>query len=102
MHFLGKEGIVSFGDNKVLIDGTKGQVFADSIGANNVTTQTLTAGNGNFSVDELGNVTATVADTNNSFSLTENGVSMKADNTTLDVTSGGVAIGNGADFTYIN
>ncbi|MBM6733611.1 hypothetical protein, partial [Megasphaera stantonii] len=34
MHFLGKEGIVSFGDNKVLIDGTKGQVFADSIGAN--------------------------------------------------------------------
>ena len=62
----------------------------------------ITAANGNFSVDELGNVTATVADTNNSFSLTENGVSMKADNTTLDVTSGGVAIGNGADFTYIN
>ncbi|MBM6731446.1 ESPR-type extended signal peptide-containing protein, partial [Megasphaera stantonii] len=42
----------------------------------------ITAANGNFSVDELGNVTATVADTNNSFSLTENGVSMKADNTT--------------------
>ena len=62
----------------------------------------ITAANGNFSVDELGNVTATVADTNNSFSLTENGVSMKADNTTLDVTRGGVAIGNGADFTYIN
>ena len=62
----------------------------------------ITAANGNFSVDELGNVTATVADTNNSFSLTENGVSMKADNTTLDVTSGGVAIGNGAGSTYIN
>ncbi|MBM6733493.1 S-layer homology domain-containing protein, partial [Megasphaera stantonii] len=61
MHFLSKkEGIVSFGaDNKVLINGTTGQFFADSIVANNVTTQTLTAGNGKVKVDENGKLSTT-------------------------------------------
>ena len=60
MHFLDKkEGIVSFGDNKVLINGMRGQVFADSIGANDVTTQSFTAGNGKVKVDKNGKLSTT-------------------------------------------
>ena len=60
MHFLGKEGIVSFGaDNKVLINGTMGQVIADSVGANDVTTQSFTAGNGKVKVGKDGKLSTT-------------------------------------------
>lgn len=60
MHFLGKDGIVTFGnENKVLINGTTGQIVADSMGANSIATKNLSAGNGAVTVDENGKLSTT-------------------------------------------
>lgn len=109
MHFLGKDGIVTFGnENKVLINGTTGQIVADSMGANSIATKNLSAGNGAVTVDENGKLSTTgeVLMQNGegeSLSMTDGGLNMMTtgDNGTgmLTVANGGISMMGGGNTT---
>lgn len=109
MHFLGKDGIVTFGnENKVLINGTTGQIMADSMGANSIATKNLSAGNGEVTVDENGKLSTTgeVLMQNGegeSLSMTDGGLNMMTtgDNGTgmLTVANGGISMMGGGNTT---
>ena len=99
-------GIVQAGD-KILLNSSMGQVIADSVGANDVTTQSFTAGNGKVKVDKDGKLSTTgeVLMQNGkgeSLAMTDGGLSlMSTDNGTgmVTVANGEVNLMGGGNTT---
>ena len=99
-------GIVQAGD-KILLNSSMGQVIANSVGANDVTTQSFTAGNGKVKVDKDGKLSTTgeVLMQNGkgeSLAMTDGGLSlMSTDNGTgmVTVANGKVNLMGGGNTT---